>query len=286
MPSTKLKTENIAILFSMSDKRVYTVKTDRFEMEYARIGTGPKPLVIIPGLAIKSVMKSASALSAPYKVFLEKYTLYFFDRKKNAAPGYTLQEMADDQAEALKAMGLSKVDVFGVSQGGMVAQYMAIRYPELIRKLVLGSSTSRAEPLQLKIIGHWTELAESHDATELVESFIDNCFSEKFAARYRRALLTMYREVSDEEMDRFAIFSRACDFVDTYDELGKIKCPVLVLGAGSDLVTTPEASQKIVDKLKAEGVACESHMYEGCGHAVFDELPEYKERIFNFLERE
>ena len=82
----------------MSENLVYTVKTDRFEMEYARIGTGPKPLVVIPGLAIKSVMKSASALSAPYKIFLEKYTLYFFDRKKNAVPGYTLQEMADDQA--------------------------------------------------------------------------------------------------------------------------------------------------------------------------------------------
>ena len=50
-------------------------------------------------------------------------------------------------------------------------------------------------------------------------------------------------------------------------------------------MTTPEASIKMAEKLKAEGVPCESYMYEGCGHAVFDELPDYKQRIFDFLEK-
>ena len=270
----------------MSENLVHTVKTDRFEMEYARIGSGPKPLVVIPGLSIKSVVKSAASLEGPYKIFRDKYTLYFFDRKKDATPGYSLQEMADDLVEALKAMNLLNVDVFGASQGGMIAQYIAIRHPEVIKRMVLGSSTSKAEPLQLEVIGNWARLAEAHDANGLVESFIENCFSEKFVQRYRRALLALYREVSDEEMDRFAIFAHACDFVDTYNELGKIKCPMLVLSASKDHVTTPEASLKIIDKLKSENVPCESFMYEGYGHAVFDELPEYKERIFNFLERE
>ena len=115
-------------------------------MEYAQIGSGDKPLVVIPGLSIKSVMKSAASLEGPYKIFREKYTLYFFDRKKDAKPGYSLPEMADDQVAALKAIGIDKADVFGVSQGGMIAQYMAIRHPEVVNKLVLGSSTSKAEP--------------------------------------------------------------------------------------------------------------------------------------------
>ena len=42
-----------------------TVCVDRYTMDYFYFGKGEKPLVIIPGLAIKSVMKSASALSAP-----------------------------------------------------------------------------------------------------------------------------------------------------------------------------------------------------------------------------
>ena len=73
--------------------------------------------------------------------------------------------------------------------------------------------------------------------------------------------------------------------MDTYDNLGEIKSPVLVLGAGKDLVTTTEASVKLAEKLKATGVPCEFQMYEDCGHAVFDELPDYKKRIFDFLEK-
>ena len=162
---------------------------------------------------------------------------------------------------------------------------MAIRNPEVVNRLVLGSSSSKAEPLQITTIRNWACLARAREKDALVNDFIEKCFSEKFAIRYRRALLALYKEISDEELDRFALFSDACDYVDTYDDLGKIRCPVLVLGAGKDLVTTPEASVKIAEKLKGAGVPCEFYMYEDCGHAVFDELPDYKKRIFDFLEK-
>ena len=61
----------------MSEDLVQCVRTAGFEMEYAKFGNGPRPLVIIPGLAIKSVMKSASSLQVPYKMFTENFMLYF-----------------------------------------------------------------------------------------------------------------------------------------------------------------------------------------------------------------
>ena len=143
----------------MFENLVHTVSMGSFEMDYAQIGCGDKPLIVIPGLSIKSVMKSAASLEGPYKIFKEKYTLYFFDRKKDAKPGYSLPEMADDQVAALKVLGIEKADIYGVSQGGMIAQYMAIRHPEVVNKLVLGSSTSRAELQQLKTIRNWARLA-------------------------------------------------------------------------------------------------------------------------------
>ena len=151
----------------MSDKLVHNVCTDGFEMEYAQFGTGPRPLVVIPGLAIRSVMKSADALQVPFKMFTEGYTLYFFDRRKDVAPGYSVEDMARDQALALRALGLKDVALYGVSQGGMVAQHLAANYPELVWKLVLGCSTSKAEPQQLKVIGEWTRLARAHDGDGL-----------------------------------------------------------------------------------------------------------------------
>ena len=232
----------------MSDSLVQTVRTDTFEMDYAKIGSGDKPLIVIPGISIKNPLNFANSFSVPYKIFLNNYTLYFFDRKKEAKPGYTLEQMADDQVEALKAIGIEKADIFGVSQGGMIAQYIAIRHPQIVNKLVLGSSTSRPEPLQLETIGKWARLADSRKAQELVDSFLDKCFSEKFLARYRRALKAMYETVTDAEMERFSVFAHACDFVNTYDDLGKIKSPTLVLGAGTFRVDASAALEPEPDR--------------------------------------
>ena len=175
--------------------------------------------------------------------------------------------------------------LYGVSQGGMVAQHIAATHPELVWKLVLGCSTSKPEPEQLKVIGEWARLARAHDREGLVEAFIRDCFSVKFAERYSRALRAMYKDVSEADMDRFAIFARECDNVNTGDMLASIKCPVLVLAASEDRVVLPVASDKIVEKLKAANVPCEYEIFEGYGHAAFDEIKEYKERIFEFLNK-
>lgn len=264
---------------------VKTVRVGGFEMEYACFGHGPRPMVVIPGLAIKGVMKSASTLVVPYKMFTEDYTLYFFDRRKDVAPDYSLTQIATDQMMVMDALGLKDVALYGVSQGGMVAQQIAAERPNLVWKLVLGCSTSKAEPEQLEVIGNWTRLARAHDREGLVEAFIRDSFSVKFVERYGRALRAMYKDVSEAEMDRFAIFSRECDSVDTREALGRIKCPVLVLAASDDRVVLPVASEKIVDKLKASGVPYEFQMFEGYGHAAFDELKEYKACIYEFLQK-
>lgn len=253
------------------------------EMEYAVFGNGPKKLVIIPGLSLRSTLASASSVETSYKIFKEEYTVYLFDRRKNMPDFYPIDAMAHDLTAALKAIGVEHADVLGMSQGGMIAQYMAINNPELFNHLVLCSSSSRAEPLQLEVIGNWAKLAREGRGDDLVPDFIDNAFTPSFLQRYRRALLMMYKNLTAEELCRFAITAEACAGINTYDDLGKIKCPTLVLGADLDHVVTYEASVKIAEKLKAENVPCEFFTYEGYGHAAFDEAKDYKERILNFL---
>ena len=45
--------------------------------------------------------------------------------------------MADDQAAAMQILGIDKASVLGVSQGGMIAQYLAIDHPGMVEKLIL-----------------------------------------------------------------------------------------------------------------------------------------------------
>jgi pimeloyl-ACP methyl ester carboxylesterase len=53
----------------------------------------------------------------------------------------TIEQMADDTAAALQQLGIEDADIFGYSMGAGVALQVAIRHPEVVRKLVLASVT-------------------------------------------------------------------------------------------------------------------------------------------------
>ena len=53
----------------------------------------------------------------------------------------TYEQMADDTAALLQQLGIEKADLFGWSMGAGIALQIAIRHPEVVRKLVLASVT-------------------------------------------------------------------------------------------------------------------------------------------------
>ncbi|MHB8909617.1 MAG: alpha/beta fold hydrolase [Syntrophales bacterium] len=57
-------------------------------------------------------------------------------------PPYTLEEMADDAAGLLDALGIGQAHICGMSMGGMIAQTVAIRYPSRILSLISIYSTT------------------------------------------------------------------------------------------------------------------------------------------------
>ncbi len=258
---------------------VETISIGENEMDYTVFGNGAKTFVILPGLAIHSVMGSADAIAAAYQEFTSEYTVYVFDRPKELSVGMTNKDIAEKTVTAMKTLGIESADIFGASQGGMIAMEIAINHPELVNKLILGSTLAKQNDTFTQVIGEWIALAETKDEMALLESFADNVYSEATLAEYHDVLISSNLGITDEEYERFIIQANACASFDCYDELSAIKCPVLVLGAEGDHVTTADGSKQIADALQ-----CEYYLYgEEYGHGVYDEAPDYRERCLKFL---
>ena len=82
---------------------IQSVSVNGIEMEYDRFGTGERAFVILPGIDVKSVLLSATAVEAAYRDFAGEYTVYLFDRRKNMPSNYTIRQMARDTAAAMEA---------------------------------------------------------------------------------------------------------------------------------------------------------------------------------------
>ncbi len=70
----------------------------------------------------------------------DHHVITFDNRGVGASSGEvpdSIEAMADDAVTFIKALGFDQVDIFSFSLGGMVAQALVARHPELVRKLIL-----------------------------------------------------------------------------------------------------------------------------------------------------
>ena len=248
-------------------------------MNYIKFGNGSKTFIIIPGLSIHSIINSKDAIEEAFKDYTDEYTVYVFDRPENLKENTTIKDLADATANKMKELNISSADIFGASQGGMMAMYIAIYYPELVNKLVLGSTLSKPNDTFISVVNNWISLAKEKDENKLLDRFIKDVYSQNTYDNYKDSLIENNKNISDEEYNRFIILANACLSIDCYKQLDKIKCPVLVLGCYGDKVVTALDSTQIADKLN-----CDIYMYDDTyGHGVYDEAPDYREKMLDFL---
>ncbi|MBQ8596828.1 MAG: alpha/beta hydrolase [Lachnospiraceae bacterium] len=261
------------------DAGSYTLKIGDTEMDYACFGKGDKALIMIPGLSLKRVKPFALFLAAMYRCFAEDYRVYVFDRKEEIPEGYTVKDIADDIAYAMGVLHIEKADIFGVSQGGMVAQYLALEHPQLVNKLVLAVTISRENETVRSVIGHWIELTEKEDFEALVSDMMYKMYTDGYLKKYSGLVPILARMGRPKDPNRFIRLAKACVTCDTYHRLEEITCPVFVIGGKLDKIVTGEASEEIAAKL-----GCEIYMYEELGHSAYEEAEDFNSRIKAFLE--
>ena len=254
------------------------INVSNMQFDYITFGSGAKPLIMIQGLNTRGIKGAAVSLAYTYRMFAMDYKVYLFDRRPVLHDGITVGEMASDVAAAMDALGIRNADVLGVSQGGMIAQYLAIGRPDLVRRMVLAVTLSKNNETVARVIDGWIDMSKRGAMKELVADMAEKLYSETYVKKYRplMPLLTILQKPRD--VDRFAMLAKSCLTCDTYECLGEIKCPTLVIGGRHDKVVTGEASEEMAKK-----IGCRLHMYEGLGHAAYEEASDFNQIVYDFL---
>ena len=207
------------------------------DMNYIRFGSGAKHLVILPGLGdgLQTVKGTALPMALIYRIFAKDYTVWAFSRKNGLPAGYSTRDMARDQAEAMDLLGIPQADVFGVSMGGMIAQHLAIDYPEKVGKLVLTVTCARPNPILEESVREWVDCANRGDHTALMDSNVRRIYSEGYYRKNKWLVPIMGVITKPKSYDRFLIQAAACLSHDAWEHLPRIGAKTLVIGGEKDL---------------------------------------------------
>jgi pimeloyl-ACP methyl ester carboxylesterase len=121
------------------------ISVNGLEMYYEIHGSG-QPLVLLHGAfsAIGTSFGNVLPELAKRRQVIA-FEMQAHGRTADIDRPLSIEQMADDTVAAFKQLGLDNADFFGFSMGASIALQVAIRHPEVVRKLVLASITYKLE---------------------------------------------------------------------------------------------------------------------------------------------
>ena len=209
---------------------------------------------------------------------LDRYRLTAFDNRgagRTAMPDgpVSVEIMADDAAEVLRALRIPFAHVAGFSGGSIVAQELALRRPELVRSLVLQSTFSVMDSYLrswLLFVRWLVEVAPSERA--FLEGFFLDIYTARAhndgtVARFIDQVLAFPHKQTTEDLHRYIDA-----FLDhhTTDRLPGIAAPTLVLAGGRDSTARPSLGRAVAERIPG----AQFEVMEEEAHQPFQEIPD------------
>ena len=266
----------------MSSTKGKTLYFNEKSMDYVTFGKGKKSLVIIPGLGdgLQTVKGMAMPFSITYRLLAKCYKIYVFSRINELRQGYTTRDMAADLAEAMETLNLDTAYIMGISQGGMIAQWLAVDFPERVQRLILAVTTAKPSQLARERIEHWQELSQSGNFKHLMLDIAQHSYTQKSYQKWRLLynIMGIFGRIKDKQ--RIDIQSVSCLKHDSLEFLEKIYCTTLIIGAEKDDVLGVDGSLGLQQHIKGSQLI----ILPGCGHALYEQNNDFQKRVLVFLE--
>jgi pimeloyl-ACP methyl ester carboxylesterase len=251
------------------------------QMEYISFGEGAKNLILLPGIgeAITALKGMARPTALAYRQYTKAFKVYLFSRIDDLPEGYTTRDMALDQAEAMRVLDIRKACVLGVSQGGMIAQHLALCAPDRVERLVLTVTTAKSEEVTREVIGSWVAMAKKNDYRAILMDMANRSYSESYLRKARFLYAFLGRFGKPKDFRKFFIEERSCMEHDTLAQVSAIHCPTLIVGGEEDQIIPGECSRELAREIQNSKLV----MYPGLKHAAYEEAPDFHGTVIRFL---
>jgi pimeloyl-ACP methyl ester carboxylesterase len=199
----------------------------------------------------------------------------------------TIDEMARDAIALIRALGFKKVDLLGFSLGGFVAQDIALKAPDLVRKLIL-TGTGPAGGKGIDKVGRvsWPLMIKG------LLTLRDPKFYLFFTstANGRRAARAFLKRLKERKANRDKgptpkAFLRQLKAIKNWGQqtpqnLGSIRIPVLIANGDNDIMVPTANSLDMASRIPGAKLI----IYEDAGHGgIFQHHADFVPKALSFL---
>jgi pimeloyl-ACP methyl ester carboxylesterase len=262
------------------------VKANNITMNYEQQGTG-EPMILIPFLTADHACYAFQVAE-----YAKRFTCISIDLRgtgESDEPGgaYTTEVLADDVAGFMRAVGIPKAHVTGLSLGAAIGMWLAAKYPESVTSLSLHSGWPKTDLYMKTLVEGLQTMAKALNSVPemVILALFPWCLTpELYAAKpdYIQSLAAFVRSRPAQSMASFMQQSNAVIAHDVEAQLARITAPTLITFGRFDIAT----STRFADRLKGKIRNSELLIFEGCAHApIYEKVEEFNDKTLTFLKR-
>ncbi|QMU55871.1 MAG: alpha/beta fold hydrolase [Candidatus Mycalebacterium zealandia] len=243
-------------------------KVNGVNINYEEHGSGA-PVFLIGGLG-----STIESWNDQITLYSKHFRVIVFDNRGSGLSDkplepYSTEDMADDVVALAGFLGIDRASFVGKSMGGMIAQWIGIKYPENTQRLVMGCSSARRDEVGNLILETGRHISEKAGmgAVWLTALFLGygRKYIEDNIGEIKKRLLAV--RTTPETIAGYHGQCRACEGHDTAEKLHLITAPTLVMFGTDDNVTDPRRAAEVGELIPNAKVRA----FEGSGHGFWRE---------------
>lgn len=200
-----------------------------------------------------------------------------------SARPYTIRDFAADTVGLMDELDLPAAHIVGESMGGMIAQEMAIAYPQRVRSITLVCTAAATDAALGEVLRAWQNLRPPVSPVELTLTISPWLFTYRFYQQ-PEALQSILQLVRDNPFPQTAAgFRRQCEAIlghDARSRLHAARAPAHVIVGSEDVLTPPRCARELAELIPGAQLT----EIPAAGHGVFWEaVPAFNRAVVEFI---